>query len=658
MNEREAVIVLCPPISTGQSLRPGFPYLEAGFSAAARLLAERHSVHLIADGCTVEGIAPDWAASADGLHLSELGEYRLGDPIEGSRELSAAVRDWLERVFAPACDRAGLAAGEVFYASFAGRVIQPLFHAVPFAEGLAAAFPDRRFVVIGPSWLGTPLLRSLIAPNGGTVEQPDAGASPAWKRHFLLAFVRLLARAIAGQLVNFWKSRRARRFLAARESVRGRPDLWVALVPDWQRINQHVIDRVLLPALALGKKVGVFFIFTLSSGERTGGVNESASQGSPWPMIDKLPLAGEDQAFEQLVRPATSGGLARALLAGTRASLRIGRRLLQEGPVFSFGRYEVHLHHYAAKLAALATTDVLQVAAVMAAVADVRSRYEFSGVPVVFSSVGAADTAAADRLLSSAGATTFNFVHGALGDMWSGQNENCSDVMMVWTEADLQSCRKQGSFGALLPLPAPGRPPVPAGTRCNVLFITSYFHHDWAEGGFPWRPFLVEILRCRGVIESIEPGRFAFRWRPHPSDVGAEVARLAAEFPGLPQSDGNTLADDIDWADFVILHPSTTILDALNAELPVFLQAAPAMRQLPEVRAFDPARLFFRAEDLRQPFRALLDALKSDPDRALQPERDLRAALLGVRKPPDDIVAFLHAVREEKEQTRALETTL
>lgn len=647
MSDRRTIIILCPPLSTGQTLAPGFDYLAAGFAKTWELLGQGHRVHLIADGCTVSGIRPEWSADVADLELSELGEYRRGDPIEESRELASAVRGWLDAAFAPACD-ASIAAGRVFYASFAGRILQPLFYAVPFAEGLAAAFPRGRFVVIGPSWLGTPLLGALVQHSGGSVEPPEA-AQTGWPLRFAVRLVWSLGRAIAGQLVNYIKSRPGRGFIAARRRPgASSPDVWVGLVPDWQRINHHVIERVLLPSLALGRTVGIFLTFTLAGGERTASDRAATAQGPvPWPTIAQLPWDRDDLVFEQLIRPTSAFDLLVALARGAAASLTIGRTLMQQGPVFQFGRYDVHLQQYLRPLAALATIDVLQVTAVSAAVAEAGTRYDFDGVPVVFASVGGVDTATADRLLSTAGATTVNFVHGALGDMWAGQNENCSDVMMVWTEADLRSCRKQGSFGAVLPIGGQSPLPAKSGRRRNVLFITSYLHHDWAQAGFPWRPFLVEILRCRDVISALDPERFQFRWRPHPSDVADALAQVSAQFPGLPKSAGTTLREDVEWADFVIMYPSTATLDALDADVPVFLQVAPSMRRLPEVEAADPKRVFFRAEDLREPFRELLSALDLDPVGALEPERALRAAILGEHQSPDDILAFLSEVRAQ-----------
>lgn len=649
MSSQHGVVVLCPPVSVGQQVAWPRPVLADAIAASRRYLETGDSVILVADGCTVPGVISSDLSNAERFGAAELGCYRLGNPIDATRPLSNEIRAWLDQQFAPALENLPGSAGAIFYGSLVGRMLQPLFDAIAYVEGLSAAFPGARFVVAGPPWLGSDLLRSLLVGSGGTVQAGRSKYRP-WRIAFPAAFIIALGRALAGQVRNYLRSNSARTFLAkngGRQSVS--PVTWVALVPNWERINTHVLSRIAQPILDQGDDLGIILLNTLEPGERTmDGDRPFSADAAPWPMLERLSPDFDKIAFEQLVRPASPLRLVRALARGAWASVQIAWTLLRDGPALRFGVYEVAAGGLARSLANLATIDVLQVRVVAEAFAELVVRQDFSESSVVFSTVGLADTAAADRLLHAAGATTFNFVHGALGDMWYGQNENCSDVMLVWTAADLATARTQVlQVSRVAVLPAIRVPVSRSQTAVGskVLFVTNYLHHDWAPGQFPLRPFLLEIFRCRDVIEAATFRPFAFRWRPHPSDVASEVAKISADFPAVELSSGTSLDEDLSWADFVVMSPSTSILDALDADVPVLIHSLPSVRYLPELAGADPSRLFFYAEDLRHSFPRLLADLEADRDAALGPERVLRSKLRGEDGPPDDISKFLGGLK-------------
>lgn len=634
-------IILCPPPSVGQIDPFETSSLVRGYEMAHSLLSSGNAVRLIAHGCTLPGTQPSWADSFPDFARTELGAYRWGNPIDKTRVLATGVRQWLDDTFTPATG--SKSAGDIFYGSVAGRMLQPLFDAVPYLEGLVAAHPDGEFTVTDTTWPGIAMLRSIQGRNDRAAMPARRRRAIKWRLSFAVAFILSLLRAIAGQGRNYWRSIQTRRFINAHApDLKHDAKIWLAIVPDWERINRHVLDRIARPLLNQRIPFGLMMVTTLSPGERNHApITRSSAEQTPWPLLESFSSRLAEIPIRQLVRPSSLARLCRALYVGALASLRIGWRLLRRGPIIDLGGYQVDLDTYTDSLASLATTDVLQVAAVEAAFDEISGKEDFNGTKVIFSSVGLADTAAADRLLHQVGATTINFVHGALGDQWYGQAENSSDHMMVWTNTDMENCRKQGAHSIYFPAISRLSPPPSRRVARNILFVTNHLHQDWAGMHYPLRPFLVEILRSQTLIEQAHPGRFHFAWRPHPSDIEAEVAMIAKAFPSIERSTNSSIDDDLAWADIVILSHSTTMLHALAADRPVFVHCPPAQRSLPEMQALADERKFFFANDMSSPFADLVKALDKDRTSATAPDRELYRSLVGSEKTPKDIKCLL-----------------
>lgn len=635
------VIIVCAPPSVGSADAGAHSSLETGFKKAYSIASAGRSVRLVAHGCTLPLSQPGWVKAQTNLSLCELGQYRLGDPIQQTRELSSSIRYWLDSIFAPAAGRRQ--ASRIFYGSLAGRVLQPLFDAIPYAHGLAAAYPGGNFIITDNAWPGTHILQSLIEPTGGRVISPLPQRVRGWRLRFTIAFLFTFLRAITGQLKNYALSKKARVFLTKHSSGdKPKPKIWLALVPNWERVNRHVIDRIALPLLERKIPFGIVCITTLAMGERTQARKEQRPTSDlPWPVLDDLKPHIKQIPLEQLVRPYSPLRFLSALCIGCVASFRIGWRLFWHGPSLAFGPYRAELDMHCRPISALATVDVLPVAMAKEALSELSERTSFTGCKVVFSSVGVADSAAADHALRQSGATTINFVHGALGDGWYGQTENCSDYMMVWTHTDVANGVSQGASTLFSPPDLTFVSRKDSRTASNILFLTNYLHNDWTAAHYPLEPFLLEMLRSQKLIEQEHPGLFRFRWRPHPSDVKPEIERVASQYPAFELSQQKSLDEDLLWADIVITSPSTAILNALAADLPVFVHCPPAQRNLSEMRALAGERKFYYATELTSSFSDLVNALSEDRAAAIAPDREFYKSLVGSRE-TDNIISFSH----------------
>lgn len=634
-------IVLCPLISVGHADPDLASSLKEGYAEARRQLTLGKKVRLIAHGSTLKNSQPDWVDNFPDFSRTEVGAYRHGNPIEQTRALAASVRAWLDRNFAPAVG--SHIASDIFYGSAAGRIFQPLFDAIPYAKGLAAAHPNAEFIVTDPMWPGVNLLNQLLGQDGNMISPPPSKKPGRWRLRFSIAVLIFLLRAMAGQFKNYFQSVKSRRFLAKHSKVTSaNPAIWLALVPDWERTNSHVIDRIARPLLQQNISFGIFLVSTLSPGERFDSKRSPANDwATPWSILDQFKDQLDQIPVVQLVRPLSPIRLLNALVVGGFASLRIAWKLLRDGAYPDLAFYGFDLRSLERPLAAMATIDVLQVTAVNHAFAEAFADEDFTGRKVFFSNVGLVETMAADRQLHQAGAITVNFSHGAMNDTWYGASENRSDHLIAWTSSDIENCHSLGTPAIYFPPVLPVHTNRHRKQSRNILLLTSYLHHDWAAANFPYRPFLTEVLRCQTLIEAEYPGKFHFRLRTHPSDVASQVDSLIDEFPDIQLSSSASLAEDLKWADIAIASPSTVILFTIAAEIPIFVHCAPAYRNMPEMRAVDSRRKFFRAEDILPLFTQTINGLANDRDKELEPERSLRELLIGSDGAETDILSII-----------------
>jgi hypothetical protein len=620
----EDVVVLVPPPSVGRAKGDEVRPLERAWEIVREMVRQGRKVRLIAHGATVRSCWPEWVTSAAGLTLSELGAYRSSDFVAATRPLAKAISRWLDDTFEEVAP--GLDSGRIFFGSAASRFLQPLFDAVPYIEGLRAATVGRELICVDQGWLGASALGL----------KDDRRLRPGWGAHVYLAIVWALARAALGQIRNYSRCAPSRaRLRALRSPGLRRPTLWLALVPDWVRINRHVIERVALPAMAAGHKVGLLLCTTLLPGERRDGSMGRRSASDLWPGVTPLHSFFDRIPVEQVASPPRGVALARVIIAGAVKSLGVARRLRIAGRYVNFAGIRVDLLDHLGELARLATTDLLQALAANEAFRVTRSRYDFAGADVVFASLSLTEACTSDVLLQGAGARTIDFKHGSGGESWFGQTETTAAVAAVWTATDAWTCRSLGQEAVLLPPLRAASTGEPRREAERILVVSNYVHEGWAASAFPLEPFQLELIDAVSELDHTRTGKFRFRWRPHPDDHEPAIKRALARAPHLELSRGTTLQSDLDWADIVISSPSSTVAEVLAANRPLFLHVPPAFEILPEVDAIDPVRRFFYARDLPSRVLPLITAMQVDLHASLAPEGRARERLF--QGPSEDL---------------------
>lgn len=615
-------IVIVPPPGFDAGVTHRKRTLADAFAIARPLVAAGEMVRIAAFSATIDGHRPTWTEGNDRLVLTELGAYRAESPVLATRELVPSVEAWLDELFADLIPE--VADAGHFYASACQRVLQPLFDALPYARGLHAAHPGARFLCTEPDWPGMTVLASLAGKRTEPTP-PHRG----WSLKLYGAIAYQLARALAGQVRNRIRAGPARRRLAQlRRSGGDAQDarLWLALWPDWPRVNAHVHATVTAKAVKAGLPLGALLCSSLAAGERTEDGRRVKDHSALWPGLDPLDPAKGDTVVEQCVAPLELGRWLSTMASGVRACWRVARRISAAGPGLRIGPVELNLSSDLQSLAALATTDVLQAVSAAAAVRELLSRHDFAGRTVVFSSLALIDTATVEAMLRAAGATTVDFKHGAGGDGWHGMHETRASFAAVWTRPDEELVRQLGQAALVIPPVTGARGRRRRASVTNVLLISGYAHASWRLVGYPLRPFQQELLRAATLLEQARPGRFRFRWRPHPADDAALVAEDARDVPFVECSTAAALDDDLDWSDAVLTYGGTTMALAIRAAVPVFVHAPPHVQAYPDIQAIPPERRFFYAHELLPKFLRFVDRREVGDDDVLATDRNLCAA--------------------------------
>jgi hypothetical protein len=612
-------IVIVPPEADGS----------AGFARARELLGEGRDVRLVATAATVEATWPEWVKGTRRLLLTELGAYRAETSIAATADLREAVRAWTAHVFEGVVP--GLPAARVFYASSATRVFQPMFDARLVTRMLVACHPGARFHHVNTSWAG-------VDQVGNRARRPS--------RSFAPKLIASSGAALAGTVVD-----QIRHFKAARASVRAlrtkrrspasaAPSIWAGVIPDFIRASHHVVDSVLTPELADERAVGVLLFSSLRAGVRHDSKLRESVGDHLWPALDGVPLSR--CVIEQCVGPETPTELARDLLTAVWQSCRVVSRMVRS-PILRFGNSSAELTPHVWGMAKLATLDVARAISAQRATERVVRLHDLAGATVVMAASGPADCAAADLTLQRAGARTIELVHGTGGNEWQGAGESpAASARGVWSFAD--AAMNAGVDQELIVAGMPRRvfPRDRGEARATqVLLLTNYMHRDSLRAGrLPYEPFLREALGVVPLLRGRWPDRFSFMWRPHPADTEDAVERARTWMdPSIVVSRNRGYPEDIAWAHIVIASVSTTVVESLFADIPVFVHMLP--EQSVAMYYVDPSRRFFRANDLPSKFDACVRALDVGDDAALAPERRSRTALFGTSGAPTSLPSYL-----------------
>jgi hypothetical protein len=608
------IVVLLPQPVQGEHASPSNIRLAAAFEMARGLWRPGVRVRVIGTGASLPNSWPDWIREVHGFVTTELGAYRMVHPIVATRDLSRAAHDWLDRLTGGKESTGKVS--EALYASLAGRVLQPAFDAVSCVQGLVAAHPGAVIHCADPNWSGLEYLRSLAAESGGDV-LPAAPARRHWRRRMAIALTQRLVLAVAGQVRRYYLSAPSRKALRKRRRASTkRPHLWLALQPDWPRINRHVVAQL----DKTGADYGILLTTTLIPGDLTNPQYD----GPIWPAVTE-DVIRDAAALDQIAGPSNLAMLVVGLVKGVLTSIRAATRLMKgDNRVLDLAG-ALHRTEVMDGTARLLTVDIVQTVLVGEAARSFVARCPVRDDIVVFANLNFVDTAAADWVLRNAGATTVDFRHGSGGGGWFGMHESFASHALVWSATDI-------SLTGMLARPASvvKSPPLPLFRQvrpiARVLVITGYSHDCWASAGFPLRPYEIEMLEGAKLLQQQYP-ELDLRWRPHPSDEPSEIAARLERFPFLVRSQTIDLADDLAWADLVVSYGGTTLGQAVSAGVAIIAHVVPELLVYPDTAAIDGDRQFFRAAELPERF-ALLTA--TDPATAAAVDHRLFDALFAV----------------------------
>jgi hypothetical protein len=633
------------PATTEIVLVPPSADLAVGFDRSQELLAEGRQVRLVGSGVTLTSVWPDWVHQSDGLLLTELGAYHTGQVAAATLAVRQDIEAWLNQVFADVVP--GLPCGQVFYASAANRFLQPVLSAMPVLLGLVGIHGTARFHCVDESWAALEVLRYLVSGSGGTMTGGPSSRPVPWAAQIAVLGTAALVAAVVDVVRWYLKagpSRARLRELRIQSIRRPNPSLWVVLVPDWMRANRHVLESVVPGALDRADPLGVLLFISLNPGMRSEANMRAHVGDELWPGLGALRDSLSRCVVDQITAAESLPALARVTALAVGRSTRVLFRLATRPAAVRRGAFHLDLSRHWLSVIKLATQDVARTAAAEQATRAVVARHDLRGAHVVCSNSTFAPEAASDLLLQAAGATTIDFYHGAGDADWVGSEQSRSSIRCVWTYADAEANQGFGQPTIVAGMPRtimPNRRAAGTATQ-RVLIMSNYCHRATRIGSrWPQLPFQNELLRLPGLLRQALGERFQFRWRPHPADNEGAVQQTFAQTSGVEISRGRPLEEDVAWAEIIVSSVSSAAIEALLAEVPVFLHCIPEYSETPVVLRFHPSRRFVWARDLALPFGRCVEALDAGDAGALAPERETRFLLFGPGGEPESLEDLL-----------------
>jgi hypothetical protein len=621
--ERHTVRPVAPPAADPLDVVVVLPdgELQAAFELARDIARSKGTVRLVAHGATLPCVWPAWVSSEPGLVLSELGAYRAGNVLEATSELRSTYRDWIDDVFAKAAP-AG-AAAHVYYAAVCVRLFQATFESQIFVSGIRAVHASSRLHLVGEE-------RRAVAALMGTTA---TFASRVRELTLPMAIAAAWFGASAFTLAECVRMRRDARasleaIAARRATAHPQPAMWVGLVPDWDRMNKHLLDAGAKPELSKRGRLGVLLLGTLRGGKRDEHKLKAVLDPTDlWAGLSELRADLDRCSVTQAVQPTTDAAYVRAVAAAFQASASVAlRMILRPGPLTAFAE-DAGVLAIARRAASAATLDVARSVLAERAAREVITEHDVRGKVVALAAAQAAGYTSAEWILREAGAITVEHTHGSGGNEFYGACESTALVQCLWTVPEtrelgrVRRCVIGGMPDAIKLRPRrPGRPR-------RVLLLSNYVHRDRTSAALPSEPFQTELLRVPVLLRAALGDDLEFRWRPHPADEDGAVARGLARVPFVTLSRNRPLADDLDACDVLISGRSTALIEAVVAGVPFFVHAPPGME--PDVEWAPAERRFFHAEDVVAPFIAWADALAGNSPEASDADRRARLALFG-----------------------------
>jgi hypothetical protein len=553
--------------------------------------------------------------------------------------LRAEIDQWLDATFADVLG--GFGGSQIFYGQAVLRLFRPIVEGFPTSmksiEKAGAADKQRN---------GSEMRREPGEQNGASLGVRAHRKRLSWPLLVLLSGIAAFFGTVLYQVRAYVKESRSRvslRRLRSRDLGTFTPRFWVVLVPDWIRINLHVLESVVKPALQCGERLGVLLSGTLQAGARMESNMRVRTGSGLWPGLGLLEKRLDECTVDQVVSPQSVSEFVTVCVRTFRQTIRVLLRLARCPSQIRSGEFQFDLAKHKWQLAKLVTMDIWSAIAAERATHEVVERYSFAGATVILVGTAPSSLATTDLILQNAGATTVDFDHGSAGD-WLSNSPSCSTLRCVWTRADAAS---------VAPL---GQPTIVAGTprtvtkkierpnfqASNVLIASNYSHRDSRAGSsFPECSSQEVLLDVVGVIRENFGQRFHFRWRPHPADDEEAVGATLKLYSRVELSRGNPLEEDVAWADLIITSTSSTVAQFLLAEIPVFLHVPFSRQHSSAVACFTSERKFLQAHDLQLSFVRCIAAMDAGDQSALAPERHAREAFFGPSGEPVSLFDLL-----------------
>ncbi len=617
--------------------------LQLGFKYAKNLLAEMHNVRLIGDGVTLRHVWPAWVANQGRLLLTELGAYNVWNIFEVTRELRLDIKQWLDQIFKGVIP--GIDGNSIFYGSAAQRFLQPMLQSFPVLIGLVERHGPAKYYCVDDKWLGFDQFKILVERTGGSLKVLESSRKQLWPAKlwpvtFVMVSAVVLILAVLDQLNWFFKadpSRKKLRQLRQSQAARPHPRLWVALIPDWLRINRHVLDSVALPKIKCNEDIGILLLGNLSPGLRSEANMRAHVGNELWPGLGELRFHLEKCIVDQVGTVESLAELFTVLFRSIVCSIRIIFKLANSSRQVYHGSFHVDLSKCIIDLVKLITKDVFNATASEYATRAVLKRYNFKQTRVVFCGSALVSESLADLFLQHAGATTIDLLHGTGALFWIGMEESQASMRGVWTYHDVRAAEMFGSKAVAIGIPwgFVSRSRVINRRVRNILISSGYAHLGTViQGCYRFVPFQNELIEVVKLIHGVFRDRFCFRWRPHPADNKSFINKTLESVRNVELSRNISFAEDLTWCDLLISSVSTTLFESLFASVPIFVHVIPFLSGHPAVANFDQSRCFFLANDLLTPFTRSISQLDAGDPEALAPEEQTRLTLFGsVDKP-------------------------
>jgi hypothetical protein len=520
-------------------------------------------VRLIAQGATL------WlrANPIPGVSATEVGALQFRALGEETAALRKGLRVFIGGLFDEDPDAPF---SRAFYAALCQRFAQRFLYSTPVRQRARALFGHARVDEVG---------------------------FPVSPRPSSLAYLASAEAFAIGELARFTRDTSKRRptldAISARRSVPP-PPVWFALIPDWARINQHVLDLYGSGGLT-SSGLGVLLVGSLSSGVRSEQDMQSRGR-EPLSGLRGLDSQPGVNAIRQAVVPSDPRRFARAVAGAFSRGARAARRLGQQSRDLMRLTEALPTPGEAGRLFGV---DLLRFELAQAATRELVETTDVSNSKFVFAASSSPALAAVDIELQRHGARTIHLFHGGLGDDWVGAAEHCSALHGAWTENDrrcLASLRQNVLVGGM-PVRLSERTRS-AQPKC-VLVMSSYLHRDYV-GVRDLDLFERELVDFMAHLRSSpSTSHLQVRWRPHPGSLDSKLRPHAERLSalGVQVSRGRTLEQDVSEADLVVSNMSTVVAESVLTGLPVFVHVMPLHWDAPASDFVHESRRFFLASD-------------------------------------------------------------